>query len=433
VLLVVQSFDRMKILLTGANGFIGRYLFAGLVAAGHDVVPAVRRPSETDQLLPRPQSIHVDFNRDVTPEVWIARLDKIDAVINCAGILQARPGQSIKAIHTTTPEAMFKACEVAGIRRVIQISAISVGADTEYARTKRAADDALMASCLDWTILRPSLVYAGGAYGGTALFRALAALPIFIPIIGDGEQRFQPIHVDDLTAIVVAALALPNLRRRVLEAVGPDQIPLQHILVDLRRWLGLPKARLLKLPLPLIRAVARIGDLVGGPVNTTALCQLEFGNCGTLGDVASATGVRPRRWHDALRAAPAQPQDRWQARLYFLRPALRWTIATTWIVSGLIGLMESPALVHKYSAIGITLSPSMVWSTCLLDVVIGLAVFARRQTAVMTWVQLGVVILYTAALTVAQPSLWLDPLGPLLKNVTFMMAVMVLSVLENER
>src|SRR5260221_623900 len=78
-----QSGRFVRVLLTGANGFIGRYLLAGLVQAGHDVVPAVRRPVETDRLLSHPTSIRVDFNRDVEPAIWLPRLAGIDAVVNC--------------------------------------------------------------------------------------------------------------------------------------------------------------------------------------------------------------------------------------------------------------------------------------------------------------------------------------------------------------
>src|SRR5579862_7704813 len=135
----------MKILLTGANGFIGRYLLTGLLAAGHRVIPAVRRPAETDRLLKEPSSIAVDFNSDTSPETWIPRLAGIDAVINCAGILQGRMGQSIAAIHTDAPKALFTACQERGVRRVIQISAISAeaAAGTAYAETKRSADNFL--------------------------------------------------------------------------------------------------------------------------------------------------------------------------------------------------------------------------------------------------------------------------------------------------
>src|SRR5690349_2474101 len=108
----------MRILLTGANGFIGRYLLARLVDAGYDVIPAVRNPARIDAVAGKPRALAVDFNRDITPQAWTPRLAGIDAVINCAGILQGRRGQSIDAIHNVAPKALFAACESSGVRRV---------------------------------------------------------------------------------------------------------------------------------------------------------------------------------------------------------------------------------------------------------------------------------------------------------------------------
>ncbi|MFO1057802.1 MAG: NAD(P)H-binding protein [Dongiaceae bacterium] len=368
----------MRILLTGANGFIGRYLLARLLAAGHAVVPAVRRPAETDRLLPAPASIGIDLNRDTDPAVWRPRLAGIDAVINCAGILQGRPGQSIAAIHDAAPRALFEACRAAGVRRVIQISAISAepGAGTAYALTKHAADAALAASDLDWVILRPSLVYAEGAYGGTALFRALAAMPLAVPVVGDGRQPFRPIHVDDLAAAVLAILDRPAIRRQVIDPVGPEELELGALLLDLRRWLGLAPAPLLRVPLPLVRLVARLGDLGGGPLGTTALRQLAFGNSGALEPFVAATGVRPRRWRDALLARPAQPQDRWHARLTLLRPVLRLALAALWLGSGLVGLLQ-PSAATAVTLSGLGFGPTAAGVVAMLACAADLAIGAR--------------------------------------------------------
>jgi uncharacterized protein YbjT (DUF2867 family) len=105
--------------------------------------------------------------------VWTPRLQGVDAVINCAGILQGGRGQSIEAVHHLGPRALFDACVGSGVRRVIQISAISAdeAAGTAYASSKKSAEDALRSLDLEWVILRPSLVYARGSYGGTCSVR----------------------------------------------------------------------------------------------------------------------------------------------------------------------------------------------------------------------------------------------------------------------
>ena len=119
------------------------------------------------------------MNRMVSPEDWLNYLRGVDGVVNCAGILQTRNGQSAAAIHHGAPAALFEACVAKGVRRVVQISAVSAddAAGTEYARTKKAADDHLRSLNLDWTVLRPSLVYAQGSYGGTSVIRGIAGFP----------------------------------------------------------------------------------------------------------------------------------------------------------------------------------------------------------------------------------------------------------------
>jgi uncharacterized protein YbjT (DUF2867 family) len=195
----------VRILLTGANGFIGSQLLAGLRARGHETVAAVRDPDALRRRMPGTEAIAVDFNCDTSVEDWRPRLDGIDAVINCAGVLHGGRGQDIEAIHARAPSALFDACVVSGVRRVIQISAISADADigTDYAWTKKCADDHLRSLPLDWTVLRPSLVYGDGSYGGTSALRGLAGLPLVSPLVGEGTIAFRPLHIDDLVETVV--------------------------------------------------------------------------------------------------------------------------------------------------------------------------------------------------------------------------------------
>ena len=428
----------MKVLLTGANGFIGRYLLASLIDAGHQVVPAVRDPAATDRMLPNPASIKVDFNRDVRPEDWIPRLNGIDAVINCAGILHARPGQSIRAIHTLAPKALFTACQATGVRRVIQISAISAdpSADTAYAHTKLDADRFLMETDLDWIVLRPSLVYAEGAYGGTALLRAIAAIPYVLPLVGKGEQLFQPIHVDDLAAAVCKILDNPSINRAVIEPAGPDSVTFRQILIDLRKWLGVKPGRQIEIPVGLINIFAKLGNVTGGTVNTTALRQLLHGNAGAPDKFIDTVGIMPRRWNDALLARPAQAQDRWHARLYFLRPALRWSLAFLWLVSGIVSLSQPASVTGPIlGSFGLS-GPSATASVLLfslIDIAVGLALVARWRPRFLAVAQITLIGIFTVGLSLTHSGLWSDPFGPLLKNIPIVVAVIVLAAIETDR
>jgi hypothetical protein len=319
------------------------------------------------------------------------------------------------------------------VRRIIQISAISAdeAANTPYALSKKRADGYLASSgdALDWIILRPSLVYAAGAYGGTALFRGLAAMPFFIPVVGKGEQAFQPIHIDDLAATILKILATPSMRAQIIDPVGPDRLMLRDILADLRRWLGLPPAPVIHIPLWIIRPLARLGDVFGATISTTALRQMDYGNVGDLTQFVAATGIKPRRWVDALLADPAQVQDRWHARLYFVRPILRLALALTWIVSGIVGL----AGLGGGAAANALVGSDIAMAACIVDIMIGVLVVLRWRPGALALVQLALVGAYTLFLTLAAPGLWLNPFGPLLKNLVFATGVLALAAMETER
>src|SRR3546814_16013009 len=154
------------------------------------------------------------MNYDVSPAAWLPRLSGVDAVVNCAGVLQSGRGQNMEAVHHLAPAALFDPCREAGVRRVIQISAISADAEagTDYALSKKPADDHLQAPDLDWVVLRPSLVYGEGAYGGTAMLRALAAFPFVTPLVGDGCQVFCPLPFRALARPVTEFL--PRTQRK---------------------------------------------------------------------------------------------------------------------------------------------------------------------------------------------------------------------------
>ncbi|MDX2218384.1 MAG: SDR family oxidoreductase [Burkholderiales bacterium] len=426
----------MHVLLTGANGFIGRHILAGLEAAGHDVVAAVRDP----EALRRPdlKTLRIDFNRDTDATVWTQRLAGFDAVINCAGVLQSAPGQSVQAIHAAAPIALFEGAKAAGVRRVIQISAISAapGAGTEYAETKLAADEHLKRMDLDWVIVRTSLVYAAGAFGGTALMRALAALPFRIPLVGDGEQRFQPIHMNDVVQCVVTLLTNLRINKQVVDPVGPDVVTFRQMLVDYRAWLGFPPVPTLAMPMPLIRIASRIGDVFGGPLSTTALKQMNFGNTGDHAAYVAATGLQPMSWRDGMARHPAQWQDRWHARLYFTRPALRLMLALMWLVSGVVGFFYPPALLTSMATVtGLSVLTLHVLGIagCFADLVLAALVFLRWRPPLLAGMQIALIAGYTVFLTWALPALWMDPFGPLLKNLPIIVAIWIWAALEQDR
>ena len=425
----------MRILLLGAGGFIGRAVLAELAAHGHRVT-AVVRPGGGGAI---PHGIavrEIDLARAVREEDWREALRDIEIVVNSAGILQ---GRAMEAVHVAMPRALHAAAREAGVARVVLISAISARPEvaSDYAQSKLAGEQALRASGLGWTVLRPSLIYGEGSYGGTSLLRGLAALPWFVPLAGSGDYAFTPIHLRDLARTVRTVCESQGFTGQTLEPVGPETLTLRELLARYRRWLGFGEARCVSVPLPLMRLLARIGDVTGGgPVATNSLVQLVAGNAGDSASFARAAGFRPRSLDEALTYSPAQVQDRWHARLFFLAPALRAVLIVLWLASALLGLMfarEQAAAVTAGLGLPATLAEPLRIGTSLLDLAIAALLLTGRWPGMTTALQFLTVAGYTLAMGLAAPALWLDPLGPLLKNLPILAAILVHGAVAQRR
>lgn len=427
----------MRILLTGANGFIGSHIAATLLADGHHLVAAVRQPEKFKARFPAAAVIAIDMNVDTQVEAWLPRLKGIDAVINCAGVLHTRHGQRASAIHTAAPSALFDAAAKSGVHKVIQISAIGTDATTEFASTKLAADEHLQSLPVEWTILRPSIVYGRYSYGGTSMLRALAAFPVVLPLIGQGKQPTTPIHVDDICNTVLLALASDKLSRQIIYPCGPETMTLRDLVLAYRSWLGLASAPVLPISRTLLWPAAQLGNVIGsGPLTTTSLSQLEHGTACDPKAFSAATGLRPVSLAAALSNQPSSTADLWHARLYLIRPLVRATLILLWAFSALAGFL-APLAVSQQVLAPLGLEPGKVqvlaYASSALDALIALALLFNWRPLTMPWVQVAVVLTYTMGLTLLQPSLWLEPFGALLKNLPILALVLVSRILEEER
>jgi uncharacterized protein YbjT (DUF2867 family) len=151
-----------------------------------------------------------------------------DAVVNLVAILHGSE-QAFQAVHVDLPERLAQACEAAGVRRLVHVSALGASADgpSLYQRSKAAGESALRAHTLDLTVLRPSVIFGAGDRFLNMFARLQTLLPV-MPLAGAGT-RFQPVWVQDVAAAVVHALSTPSTIGQTVEAVGPDVFTLAEL------------------------------------------------------------------------------------------------------------------------------------------------------------------------------------------------------------
>lgn len=430
----------MRILLTGASGFIGQHLLQALLTEGHHVVCAVRAPEAKlpKSADPRLSTIHADFSKDTDKTTWLARLSHIDVVINTVGIFRESGRQDFARLHRDTPRALFAACaESHDVQMVIQLSALGADRDatTPYHLSKRDADDYLASLPLRSYIVQPSLVY--GRDGASArTFRTLASMP-FTLRFGSKPQLVQPIHVDDLALAIVGLLKhrLPmapgaGTSMRV-PLVGPQAMPFTDYLGLLRSSMGMGRQRVLPLPGPVARLAAAV--LPGSLISRDALSMLDRDNTGDVMQTAMLLGHLPRSPDEFI----GDPDgERARAKLGWLLPMLRYSIAAVWILTAIVsfGLYPVEASYELLARTGIPpdLQPLMLYGAASFDLLLGLGILFLARRRWLWLAQLGLIGFYTIVIAFKLPEFLLHPYGPLTKNLPMLAAIWLLYQLEEK-
>jgi hypothetical protein len=285
-------------------------------------------------------------------------------------------------------------------------------------------------------ILRPGVVLAPAAYGGSGLMRGLAAFPGVIPALYP-RSVVQTVAVEDVAEAVARSVLSTAPARIVCDLVAPEPTRLGDLLIALREWLGLPAAPVVSAPAWVGWIAAKTADALGwlgwrSPMRSAALQQLALGVSGRSQD-AEQLGVAPRSLRQTLAQWPSGVQERWYARLYFVKPLVLATLAAFWVASGVIGLVNRDAAMRVLTdaSIGEGLAERLVIVGSLADIVLGVLAAARRTAPLalkgMVLVGLG----YMVAAAIWTPQLWLDPLGPMMKTIpTTLLALTALGFMD---
>jgi uncharacterized protein YbjT (DUF2867 family) len=278
---------RTTIAITGALGFVAARLIPHLVERGTPLVFVVRPGRDATRLERSGEIRRADLDR---PETCTDAFKGVNAIVHLSGLSQVT--------------GLVPVLESAGVKRGVFVSSagvhtrlVSPGSDA-----KRRGEAKLRASSIDYTILRPSMIYGTPADRNMArLLHWIRSNPVLL-IPGNGSTLQQPIHVDDLVAAILAALDRPESARREYDVGGPEALPLREIIRLSASALG-RRVHVIGVPLMpayhLVRWARRTG--LRTPVQPEQVLRLVESKAVDISSAERDLGFRPRSFADGIR------------------------------------------------------------------------------------------------------------------------------------
>lgn len=284
----------LNIVVLGGTGFVGRHLVTRLAGDGHNVTLLSRNlASHDDRLLPPGVVLReVDV---YDPTVLRQAFTGCDAVINLVGILNERgdSGRGFRRAHVELTKLVIAAMQLAGTRRLLQMSSLNAGrGQSHYLKSRGDAEAAVKASGLDWTIFEPSVIFGHG----DGLFCRFAQLLKLAPVLplARANCKFAPVYVGDVTEAFVRSLDNRRSHGEVYELYGPDVYTLAEIVRMTARQRGL-RRWIVPLPDALGRLQAFAFDFVPGkPFSSDNFRSLLIDSVGGI-DGLHRLGIEPTR------------------------------------------------------------------------------------------------------------------------------------------
>jgi uncharacterized protein YbjT (DUF2867 family) len=254
----------------GGSGFIGRHLVRRIAATGATVRIATRRPQGAKFLRPMgdvgqivPMGVDIFDDAEVANAVAGA-----DTVINLIGILAQSGKQRFDTVQSKAPGRIASKSAAGGVKHLVHLSAIGADASSKsaYARTKAEGEAAVLAAFPKAVILRPSIVF-GPEDKFFNRFAAMTQFSPFLPLIGGGNTKFQPVYVGDVADAIMAALHRTNAAGKVFELGGPRIYTFRHLMELMLDVIGRDRT-LLSLPWGIASLQASVLELLPGALLT---------------------------------------------------------------------------------------------------------------------------------------------------------------------
>ena len=284
----------MLVLVTGATGFLGRRVVRELLARRHQVRCLIHTPGKERVFDHRDVEVH--YGSIQVEDSMKQALYNVQSVVHLVGIIRTGRGATFDGIHRQGTANVAAAAKEAGVRELIYVSAMGATADASYPyfHSKRQAELEVIGSGLDYTILRPSVIFGEGDEFLTALAGLIRLGPV-TPVIGAGRNRMQPVAADDVARCIAASVGNSTVKRKTINLGGPHRLNYNALLDEVALAMG-KRARRVHIPTPLVRPIVAIMEriLPRPPLTTDQLKMLGIRNVSEGRDLEQAFGFTPK-------------------------------------------------------------------------------------------------------------------------------------------
>ena len=298
----------MKVLVTGATGFVGREIVRGLPRAGHETHILTRDGYEDrTQAAEKELSAQIHFGNILNPDSLQRACRGMDTVIHLVGIISEVGENTFENIHTLGTQNVVAAARQAGVKRFIHMSALGTrpNAAARYHQSKWAAEECVRGSGLAWTIFRPSIIYGPGDQFVNRFARMARFSPV-LPVIGSGQAKLQPIPVADVAACFVKTINETRSISQTYDLCGRDVLTFEAVLDAIMEVSGRKRLKL-HIPGGLARFQAAMLEFIfcrllgkASPLNRDQLLMLSEDNVGNPQPANELFGLKPIGFREGI-------------------------------------------------------------------------------------------------------------------------------------
>lgn len=424
----------MNIVIIGANGFVGKYVFGYFYnKPGMRVIGIGRTKPDNIPL----ENFYCKNVLSVSKEEWSQIIPNDSIVINCVGVLESPDGSDIE--HNAL--WMNNLFALTTIKKFIYFSALGVSKENQrfspYIQSRVSAEGIIADYAIKKEfvayILRPSFIYGHTCYGGSESLRALAGASGVIPMYKAGGTKFAPVCIQDINHIINSLLSEVDKpgTSHIIPISGPDILTTKEIVKIYSKWLNTKGPTIIYAPLILLKIMGQLGRFIPlWNMSPAMVRQMQMDYIEPHGGSKYVRGIRMQSMHDFLIQNPANDSERYHSNIGFIRPFLYISIIFMWIFSGILGLTSYKKGLKEFPFLAKKVSLPLVILSSLIDLYFAKNMLQKKPD----WFkQILMVLSYTIGLSFLKRSLWKDLYGGLMKNIPIIGLLYVMKKTEHKR